>query len=370
VWEFDFAAGAGGAPAANLHLWVGQPTDYDVAIQPFGTPSAEDVAANRRLQRPPEWIGATITQLASCRRAITVAAYNAEEAGTPLATYSAQGPAPNNLAAGLYDRPNVIAKPEIAAPGIAIDSARAEARRCCLECECCVDRYVPDEGTSMASPHIAGVVALMFAQNPQLTLDQIKTRLPNGVRPPPAMPGGTLAADLWGAGRVNAQGAVQAAAMPLDMTPDIVPDSSSPAEPERAPAIAPVSWADRLRAWNQVLDPHPAWHLCASLVSQHFDEVKRLIDTNRRIATLWHRQGGPGLVRGFVFGDAIPDPPIPPDFASGTSPELLTRFLTLLGRFGGDALRADIIRYAPLAHRLSGASWDELDRLVAQNGGV
>jgi hypothetical protein len=75
-------------------------------------------------------------------------------------------------------------------------------------------------------------------------------------------------------------------------------------------------------------------------------------------------------VRGIVFGDGVPDPPIPLELATGTSRELLSRFLRLLLRFGGDALRADIIRYASLAQALPGASWDELDRLVAQDGGL
>jgi hypothetical protein len=118
-----------------------------------------------------------------------------------------------------------------------------------------------------------------------------------------------------------------------------------------------------------VLDPHPAWHLCAALVSQHFDEVKRLIDTNRRVAALWRRHGGPGLVRGFVFADGIPDPPVPLGLSTGASRELLGRFLTVLLRFGGAELRADIARYAALAQALPGASWDDLDRFVARNGG-
>ena len=32
-------------------------------------------------------------------------------------------------------------------------------------------------------------------------------------------------------------------------------------------------------------------------MSRHFDEVLRLINTNRRVATIWHRNGGPALVR-------------------------------------------------------------------------
>jgi hypothetical protein len=371
VWEFDFTAAPAPAAAANVHLWVGAPFGRGAAIQPFAGAVASVQDATRTLKRPAEWIGATITTRASWPRGIAVGAYNAEASGTPLAEFSAQGPAPSNLALGLYAPAAVIAKPDIAAPGVAIDSARAEERRCCSCCECCVDRYLAEQGTSQAAPHVTGVVALMFARDPTLSLDEIRAHLRSTARNPPALPPGWPAAgDLWGAGPVNARAAVTAALR--ESTPAVaaeVPPHVAP-EPERPPGILPIAWPERLRAWNDVLEPHPAWHLCAALVSQHFDEVKRLIDTNRRVAALWRRHGGPGLVRGFVFADGVPDPPIPLALATGGSRELLARFLTVLLRFGGARLRADIARFGPLAQALPGASWDDLDRVVARNGGT
>jgi subtilisin family serine protease len=365
-WEVDFIATA--PNAANIHLWVTTPGGFGAAIQPFGAGiSAQDVT--RQPKRPADWIAGTLSTSAASRRAIAVAAYNAEEVTTPLAAFSAQGPAPNDLTNGLFAPASVIAKPDIAAPGVAVDSARAEQRKCCLECDCCIDTYIAEQGTSQAAPHIAGVIALMLAQNPALTLDQIKTMLSGSARTPPALPAGwPPTTELFGAGRVDARAAVTAAAA-LEMTePEAMPTPEL--QPEFQPGRVAVSWPDRVRAWNQVLDPHPAWHLSASLVSQHFDEVKRLIDTNRRIAALWHRFNGPALVRGFAFGDEIPDPPIPLELATSGSRELLMRFLTLLLRFGSGTLRADIVRYGTFAQALPGASWDDLDRLVRQNGGL
>jgi hypothetical protein len=89
MWEFDFIAGPTPAAAANLHLWVASPGGWDVAIQPFGAAtSAQDVA--RGLKRPADWIAATLTVPAACRRAISVAAYDAETTGAPLASFSAR----------------------------------------------------------------------------------------------------------------------------------------------------------------------------------------------------------------------------------------------------------------------------------------
>jgi hypothetical protein len=43
---------------------------------------------------------------------------------------------------------------------------------------------------------------------------------------------------------------------------------------------------------------------------------------------------------------------------------LVTRILRVLSRYGGESLRADIARYAPLVQALPGARWSELDRLI------
>ena len=57
-------------------------------------------------------------------------------------------------------------------------------------------------GTSMASPHVTGAVALMLAKNHLLTVADVLAFLRTGVRPvvPPILP---TTADEAGAGRVN-----------------------------------------------------------------------------------------------------------------------------------------------------------------------
>nr|AGU10518.1 Subtilase family [uncultured organism] len=67
------------------------------------------------------------------------------------------------------------------------------------------DSYAGYMGTSMATPHVAGVVALMLAKNPALTPDDVESRLKSSVRAFPASCSGC------GAGIVNASAAVDAA---------------------------------------------------------------------------------------------------------------------------------------------------------------
>ncbi len=67
------------------------------------------------------------------------------------------------------------------------------------------DNFAYYQGTSMASPHVAGVVALMLSRNPALTPDQVAARLKSSARAFPST------CSQCGSGIVNANAAVDAA---------------------------------------------------------------------------------------------------------------------------------------------------------------
>jgi serine protease len=77
------------------------------------------------------------------------------------------------------------------------------------------DSFASYNGTSMAAPHVAGVVALMLSRNGALTPDEVEARLKSSARAFPA------SCSQCGAGIVDAAAAVQAAAGAANSPPTV-----------------------------------------------------------------------------------------------------------------------------------------------------
>ncbi len=159
-----------------------------------------------------------ISEPSCADQVISVAAYATQYAtnsgslvGGALANFSSRGPR--------YDG---AMKPDIAAPGVAIASAVSsftDANYTSVgntSFNNTTYHFAKFSGTSMASPMVAGVVALMLEANPYLSASQIKEIIMNtarqdnytGVIPTGGSP-------LWGAGKINAYAAVKLALQTL-----------------------------------------------------------------------------------------------------------------------------------------------------------
>lgn len=273
----------------------------------------------------------TLSEDATAQEVITVGSYSVGSGN--LARSSGRG---NTLDGRV--------KPEITAPGVGIDSAAIPearvgddgCRACC--CDCCQDFYINKGGTSMAAPHVAGAIALLFEANPDLTYTKALDYLKRTARPKPS--DSTPDDDFgWGAGKLNIFSAmtVMRAEMPVPAGPvDPVPFVATPPLPPMPFGLLQERFLRTERG--------PEWR---GLVEKYFGEVRRLINTNKRVATVWHRSGGPLWVRTAFRAAAFPQEPIPTEIAGFSLRASLDKMLIVLKRYGSEALVRDLTTHEP-----------------------
>ncbi|MGH9176582.1 MAG: S8 family serine peptidase, partial [Vicinamibacterales bacterium] len=267
----------------------------------------------------------TLTREASGFESIAVGSY---KVGGKLSSFSARGPTLN--------RTTPRTKPDLAAPGENIASAaiakERNCERCC--CNCCLDFYVDKNGTSMAAPHVAGVVALMLHKNPTLTRLQIRDLLTANTDPK-----GDSSADEdlgWGGGRLDAKKVMDKV---IQVNPPVT---------RTALADDPLT-----QLHERVLATERGPQL-QRLFDRYANEVWTLIQNNRRVATVWHRCRGPIWVRLALRAAHAPDVELPPAVEGLSLQEGTRRFAAALARYGSPELRRDLLALAPDIRRIKG----------------
>jgi subtilisin family serine protease len=127
----------------------------------------------------------SIDSPASAARAIAVGATNGGgglSATDTMASFSSGGPSPYSL----------LMKPDVSAPGVGILSAVPRSQ----------GTWAGFSGTSMASPHVAGGVALLLQRHPSWTPDQVKSAL-ESTAVPVNSEGAEASALRQGGGRID-----------------------------------------------------------------------------------------------------------------------------------------------------------------------
>lgn len=112
----------------------------------------------------------TVGSPGSADAALTVGAVDVND---KLAGFSSRGPRVGDSAI----------KPDVTAPGVAITAASAPGSEIAKEVGESPAGYLTIDGTSMATPHVAGAAALLKQQHPEWTYQQLKNVLASSTKP-------------------------------------------------------------------------------------------------------------------------------------------------------------------------------------------
>jgi hypothetical protein len=149
----------------------------------------------------------------------------------------------------------------------------------------------------------------------------------------------------------------------------ITPDRSrvpgmAPRQPRRAAApeiddadLDPTGAMGRL---EELLAQSSVGRLVIAMWSEHNHEVRHLIDHNRKVATVWHRIGGPALLQALVRAFHSPSLTVPATLNGQPTSACLDRLTHILCKYGSPRLQTDVERIRPLLPPLGGMSFSEI----------
>lgn len=121
---------------------------------------------------------------------------------------------------------------------------------------------------------------------------------------------------------------------------------------------------ERLIRVQQEIQALPAGGRYIEILQRHFPEVQTLINNNRRVATTWHRNGGPEILRGILRMTQSSEEALPAEVNGKPLPDCLAGIEQAFRRYGSPQLAADIDEYAPPLAQFAGLTYPQaLDAL-------
>jgi hypothetical protein len=104
----------------------------------------------------------------------------------------------------------------------------------------------------------------------------------------------------------------------------------------------------------------PAGRSLADAVQRHAGEVQNLVNGNRRVATVWHRSGGPIILQTLLQMIQSPDKHLPQAINGKPLTKCLADLQASLMRYGSVELASDIVNFGPRLLELAGLSYSQL----------
>ena len=100
--------------------------------------------------------------------------------------------------------------------------------------------------------------------------------------------------------------------------------------------------------------------LMTVLWMRHSNELNHMVNGNRKVATLWHRNAGPALFQHAIRAAEIADHTIPSEIDGKPVEQNIATILDTFARYGSDALKADIAAHRSALPPFAGRSYSDI----------
>jgi hypothetical protein len=216
----------------------------------------------------------------------------------------------------------------------------------------------------MSTPHVTGAIALILQRNPALTHQQIKNILIANARHDSYT--GPNPNNDFGAGKLDVLACLND---PLVRGTGTVLTSmrtvnwSTPRLP--ASAVPPVA---ELPPLPQIQEGTPLWRLLNTAEGRrlyelgrvHWEEVRALVNTQKRVAVVWHRNQGPMLLHHVTRAVMLPHVALPLEWDGVEVSVRAACMVSALEPYASMALRQAMHETLPLIAQLQGKTLLEL----------
>jgi hypothetical protein len=126
------------------------------------------------------------------------------------------------------------------------------------------------------------------------------------------------------------------------------------------PSMASAPIRDRLLEAEKEVVVMPAGRKYADLIRSHFAEGLKLVNGNRKVATAWHRNGGPELLHAIFNVIQRRDQRLPLELQGRPLSECLARILRVMARYASPHFAADLELHGPRLAGMAGLTYNDV----------
>jgi len=126
------------------------------------------------------------------------------------------------------------------------------------------------------------------------------------------------------------------------------------------PSMSSAPIRDRLIEAEKEVVVMPAGRKYADLIRSHFAEGLKLVNHNRKVATAWHRNGGPELLQAIFNVIQRQDQRLPLELQGRPLSECLARILRVMARYASPRFAADLEMHGPRLAGMAGFSYNDV----------